>query len=211
MKQTAQTRVAPITQLPRPKHAIIFPMLCTTLVSATLFLSGCGHTQPAGSNGSASSAQEAGSQTEQATKTDANNNTASATDEAANAAAQLAARIKEKEAAGMLVLKGTLHQYSRDELLKVQNGPQEVIDILEDSMYVVFVLDEPSELELRSGDGTGFSTQEVHMVHLRNYQGELPQTDKQLYLAINPNSTHFPSDVSLPLGEPRTNEYELLS
>lgn len=131
--------------------------------------------------------------------------------------------IADARAAGLDVYSGTMRVLKPEDLLALQgydsfpNGP-------ETGYYVVLVLDEGTEVTARNGDGQGSSTRPAQLIeiahHTRdNYGYEYEQGDPATYLerdgvpttiAVDPDETWFPSDTSLPLGEPRCHSAQIL-
>ena len=70
------------------------------------------------------------------------------------------------------------------------------------------MLDQPQVMELRDSDGT--SAGEVRMIKINS--ADLSQYDGQhLTFSIDPDSTYWPGDTSLPLGQPSTTDVHILN
>lgn len=123
--------------------------------------------------------------------------------------------IADARAAGLDVYSGTMRVLKPEDLLALQgydsfpNGP-------ETGYYVVLVLDEGAEVTARNGDGQGSSTRPAQLIEIAHstrddygYQSEqgnpttyLERDGVPTTIAVDPDETWFPSDTSLPLGEP---------
>lgn len=72
------------------------------------------------------------------------------------------------------------------------------------------MLDPAQSVTARSGDGQGSYSGETMMIDVTYAQG-LEQYDGQhVTFSIDPNNTWWPSDTSLPLGQPRTDDVHIL-
>lgn len=76
--------------------------------------------------------------------------------------------------------------------------------------YYLIVLDEPQTMDLRSGDGLGSRGGEVHLVDVSYAEAIAQYAGQHLTFSIDPGRTYWPSDASLPLGEPRTEDVHIL-
>ena len=115
--------------------------------------------------------------------------------------------ITQKQQEGMVVLEGIIRVFLFDELLAYQGNPN--VGYTSDETFYIFILDTPQSIEFVSGDGQGMRTGDVTMIQLATTDVS-SYVNQHVTVAINPKKTWFPSDVSLPLGEPRSTEYEIL-
>ena len=111
-----------------------------------------------------------------------------------------------------IVFTGTINEYSYDEVVALQGVPDpnknEYTDTSE--RYVLIVLDKPQVMKLTNGDNLGgLRSDEVRMIstgrEFSKYYGQ------HLTFSIDPNNTYWPSDTSLPLGQPVTSDIHILN
>lgn len=108
-----------------------------------------------------------------------------------------------------IVFTGTLGAYSYSEVLALQglDDPNPGSD--QGETYWLIVLDAPQNMTLRSYGGNGYEGQ-VSIVNVTG-AGGLEQYDGQrLTVSIDANSTWWPSDTSLPVGQPSTDDIHIL-
>ena len=110
-----------------------------------------------------------------------------------------------------IVFRGTLGAYSYNEVLALQgqSDPNPGSDMGE--TYYLIVLDEPQTMNLRSGDGLSSRDGEVHLVNITYAEGIAQYVGQSMAFSIDPERTYWPSDTSLPLGEPSTDDVHVLS
>lgn len=125
-------------------------------------------------------------------------------------------RVAQAQDAGLTVLEGTLRVLEASELLEMQ-GMQDIAEWLDDGLtYVVLELDEETELTVTAGDNSGLVEGSASMVALRpvTSQGwtvyDWGDNGAHARVAINPRMTWWPSDVSLPINQPRSSDYLVL-
>jgi|GEM_PF-4956167 len=136
---------------------------------------------------------------------------------AASSQAEHDAAIAEAQNKGRVVLSGTVRVVNGRELCEMHNidietlfGDQAARE--EQTTYIIVMLDEETSLECMSGDGTGLRTDTATMISLtkqdpvwwREHEGE------RVLIAISPTETWWPSDASLPVGEPRTPHVQVI-
>lgn len=110
-----------------------------------------------------------------------------------------------------IVFRGTLGAYSYSEVLDLQGQSDPNPGSDRGETYYLIVLDTPQTMELRSGSGQGSYEGEVRLIDV-SYAGEAAQyAGQNLVFSIDPDQTSWPSDTSLPLGEPRTSDIHVLS
>lgn len=110
-----------------------------------------------------------------------------------------------------IVFRGTLGAYSYSEVLALQGqaDPNPGSDMGE--TYYLIVLDAPQKMGLRGSDPTaGLREGEVHLVDATYAKGMAQYVGQTLVFSIDPNKTYWPSDTSLPLGEPGTEDIHVL-
>ena len=107
-----------------------------------------------------------------------------------------------------IVFRGTLGAYSYDEVVALQGEPDPNAEIADTSeVYWLILPDEPQAMSLGSSGGGGFTEGVVDMISVTYSQGleQLKQYEGQQHVfSIDPNTTWWPSDTSLPLGKPLT-------
>lgn len=105
-----------------------------------------------------------------------------------------------------IVFRGTLNSYSYDEIVALQGEPDPNAEWADTSEVFWLILpDEPQAMSLGSSGGGGFTEGTVDMISVTYAQGleGLKQYEgQQLIYSIDPNTTWWPSDTSLPLGKP---------
>ena len=143
-----------------------------------------------------------------------------AASQAASDAEQQAAHeeaVREAEADGLVVLTGTVHIMTARELSTYQGVELEQIygdmaSDVENDAYVIVELDEATTFDAMSGDGMGLRPDEATMVWIQNQDlGRWASRDGQkITIGIKSAETWWPSDASLPLGEPRTRNVRVI-
>lgn len=125
-------------------------------------------------------------------------------------------RVAQAQDAGLTVLEGTLRVYEASELLDMQ-GMQDIAEWLDDGLtYVVLELDEETELTVTAGDNSGLVEGGASMIALRPVaspgwrSNDWSDNGAHARVAINPRMTWWPSDVSLPINQPRSSDYLVL-
>lgn len=115
-----------------------------------------------------------------------------------------------------IVLTGTVGTYDYDEIIALQGQPDPNSwdgSSVEDSRsltYRVIVLDTPQDLNLNSGSGDSYSTHEALMINLY-YIDDIGQYEGQnITFSIDPATTWWPSDTSLPFGQPIAGDIHIL-
>lgn len=110
------------------------------------------------------------------------------------------------EKMGLLVVSGTMHRVDRQALLDLQGIEDPNPGTDDASVYAVFVPDEPCEITATSGDGMGTSTGQASMFLVDSRGDESSwgaYKDQRVTVALDGTHLHWPSDTSLPVGEPR--------
>ncbi len=133
--------------------------------------------------------------------------------EAAVPAPEPSAPVQETEAVtdgDRLVFSGTIDTYSYDEVVALQGQPDPNGQWADrGSTYRLIVLDTPQDMELRTADG--YKSGQVRLINVTG-AGDLSAYDGQsLTFSIDPDSTYWPGDTSLPLGQPSTVDVHILN
>ena len=110
---------------------------------------------------------------------------------------------------GKIEFTGTIDTYSYEEVVELQGSPDPNAPWSDTSAeYRLIVLDTPQEMELQGLDAP--RSGEVRLIDVTYAEG-LEQYDGQhLTFRIDPEKTYWPSDSSLPLGQPSTREIEIV-
>ena len=112
-----------------------------------------------------------------------------------------------------IVFVGTLNSYTYDEVLALQDesdpnpGPY---NVERGWTFHLIVLDTPQTMNLRNGSGEGSRDGIVSIISVSDAAGMEQYDGQHLIFSIDPSQTWWPSDVSLPLGEPRTGDVHVL-
>ena len=109
-----------------------------------------------------------------------------------------------------IVFTGTLGSYSYAEVLALQglsNDPNPGSD--QSKIFRLIVLDTPQNMTLRSYDDNE-QEGEVSVIDVTNAEGLDQYVGQQLTMSIDPDRTHWPSDSSLPIAQPRTYEVQII-
>ncbi|MCI8517352.1 MAG: FecR domain-containing protein [Hungatella sp.] len=111
-----------------------------------------------------------------------------------------------------IVFTGTLGNYTYNEVLALQgvSDPNPGYSDPNETMWLI-VLDTPQSMKLREHGGDEYSEQLVvslisvwDISELEQYDGE------HMIFSIDPSETYWPSDTSLPLGQPGTRDVNVL-
>lgn len=111
-----------------------------------------------------------------------------------------------------IVFGGTINLYTYDQVVSLQGYPDPNEPWSDKSKtWRLIVLDAPQAMTIGSADPTaGLGTVNVSMIDVTSAPG-LSQYDGQHHtFSIDPNKTYSPSDTSLPLGSPKTNDVRVL-
>ena len=117
--------------------------------------------------------------------------------------------ITQEESAGRIVLTGTIGTYDYDTVVSLQGVPDYNGGAERGSMYRLIVLDEPQTLTLTGIDGP--QSGEARLISIQgagipdNYDGQT------VVFSIDPLVTYWPSDTSLPVGQPRTGDVHIMN
>ena len=111
-----------------------------------------------------------------------------------------------------IVFTGTIDTYSYEEVIALQGCPDPNAPWSDPSQtFHLIVLDTPQEMELQSGDPVGAPRSDTVRVISVAYAEGLEQYDGQhLTFSIDPEATYWPSDTSMPVGQPGTRDVHIL-
>ena len=120
--------------------------------------------------------------------------------------------IRELESAGNYVLQGTMYYVSYYDLLSLQgiSDPNPGSSYGKDSYYAVLVLDSPQTLSFMAGDGDGTRSGQVSLINITDLADAAGYNGTRMMVALNPGNYYWPSDVSVPVGEPRGSGCEII-
>lgn len=120
--------------------------------------------------------------------------------------------IQELESAGNYVLQGTMYYVSYYDLLSLQgiSDPNPGSSYGKDSYYTVLVLDSPQTLSFMAGDGDGTRSGQVSLINITDLADATGYNGTRMMVALNPGNYYWPSDVSVPVGEPRGSGCEII-
>ena len=109
-----------------------------------------------------------------------------------------------------IVFTGTLGAYSYSDVLALQEIPDPNPGSDQGETYWLIVLDTPQGMTLRSGDGSGSYEGEVSLIDVTGADGLEQYIGQSLTVSIDADDTWGPSDTSLPMGQPRTSDVNVL-
>lgn len=124
---------------------------------------------------------------------------------------KIQAMIREEKNAGRLVLDGKIRVLTYMQVLDVQgiDDPNpEHSDSNEE--YIIFILAKPQKITARSSGGMYMTTRQVKVMCLPDYDYVRKYDGKNVTISVDLDETMFPSDVSLPLGEPMSTKFKIL-
>lgn len=109
-----------------------------------------------------------------------------------------------------IVFRGTIREYSYDEVLALQNLPDPNPSSGNKSeVFRLIVLDIPQNMTLRGLED--LIEGEVSMINVSSAPGLESYYNQPLIFSIDPQNTYWPSDTSLPLGQPSTGDLKILN
>ena len=115
------------------------------------------------------------------------------------------------EDGGKIVFQGTINNYSYDQVLTLQGISDPNGGSPTSMSYQLIVLDTPQVMELRSGGDPGTQSGEVSIIRIHGNENLSQYHGQHLTFSIDPNQTYWPSDTSLPLGQPSTSDIKILN
>lgn len=119
--------------------------------------------------------------------------------------------IEKEKKEGKVVLEGIIKKMTYQEILELKNDSDpnpEYSDPNEE--FYIFLLAEPQEIAFQSGDGGGSSKRIVEMIKINEVDGITKHLGENINLSLDPNKTYWPTDTSLPLGQPSTSVFEVI-
>ena len=109
-----------------------------------------------------------------------------------------------------IVFTGTVNRYSYDEVIALQGMPDPNGQWADKSQsFRLIVLDTPQTMALMGEESLRSDT--VTLISVSYAEGLEQYNGQHLTFSIDPNTTYWPSDTSLPLGQPRTKDIHILN
>ena len=131
---------------------------------------------------------------------------------------------QEAVAQGYQVFKGTVRVCTAEELIKLQAIDIDPAAASGGGTYAVLVFDQDADVTGESADGSGQRTESCNMIGIAEYTdyqyfvveyGDLDECKnldgQHVVVAAKATDIVFPSDVSLPIGQPKANVSVFLS
>lgn len=118
-----------------------------------------------------------------------------------------------------IVLTGTVGTYNYDDIISLQGRPdpndfdERAVEYAQSRTYHVIVLDTPQTLRLRSFDpseGDNYTIHEALMINIEGTDNMNQYEGQHITFSIDPDATWWPTDTSLPLGQPSTGDIHVL-
>lgn len=111
-----------------------------------------------------------------------------------------------------IVFTGTVGTYSYEEVIALQGCPDPNAPWSDSSQtFRLIVLDTPQEMELQSGDPVGSPRSDtVRLISVAYAEGLEQYEGQHLTFSIDPKATYWPSDSSMPVGQPSTKDVHVL-
>lgn len=72
------------------------------------------------------------------------------------------------------------------------------------------MLDSPQTLSFMAGDGDGTRSGQVSLINITDLADAAGYNGTRMMIALNPGNYYWPSDVSVPVGEPRGSSCEII-
>ena len=112
-----------------------------------------------------------------------------------------------------IVFTGTIDTYSYEEVIALQGCPDPNAPWSDSSQtFHLIVLDTPQEMELQSGDPVGSPRSDtVRLISVAYAEGLEQYDGRHLTFSIDPKATYWPSDTSMPVGQPGTRDVHVLN
>lgn len=195
------------------KKALVATAIMTACMCALIAIAGC--SSPSDSSSQAKPEEAAPTQTAPANDPQAVETPSKADQEAA---AKQAA-IENAKDLGFQVFDGTIHVCTDEELIKLQGKDIDPAAFGQPGTFAVIVFDSPTDVIGMGADGSGERTETANMMGLASstQYGSSGDIDtwkaldgKRATVAAQARDIWFPSDVSLPIGEPSTSEAKVI-
>lgn len=115
-----------------------------------------------------------------------------------------------EQAAGRIVLTGTIGTYDYDSVVSLQGVPDYNGGGERGKTWRLIVLSAPTTITANNGDGFGSRADEARMIRVDSAGIDSAYDGQTVTFSIDPNSTWWPSDTSMPVGQPSTNDIHIL-
>lgn len=115
-----------------------------------------------------------------------------------------------------IVLTGSVGTYGYDEIVELQGEPdanafdERWMEYAQSRTYRVILLDTPQFLRLHSGADDDYFSSEARMISIEEADGMEQYEGQHITFSIDPAHSYWPSDTSLPLGQPITEDIHVL-
>lgn len=112
-------------------------------------------------------------------------------------------KIEEEKASGRMVIEGTLFYLSYMQVLDMQQLPNPNPEYIPEGVYVILTF--PSQ-QIEAHDAGSAETRmgSANMILLSEFERDPEYDGAEVAVSIDPNMIYWPSDVSVPIGQPRT-------
>lgn len=108
-----------------------------------------------------------------------------------------------------IVFKGTIDTYNYKEVIELQGCPDPNGEWSDHNQtFRLIVLDTPQTMELQGVDGP--RSGEVRLIAVSYAEGLEKYDGQHQTFSIDPRATYWPSDTSMPVGQPSTNDVKVL-
>ena len=111
-----------------------------------------------------------------------------------------------------IVFTGTIGTYSYEQVIELQGCPDPNAPWTDPNQtFRLIVLDTPQEMELQPGDPVGSPRSDtVRLISVAYAEGLEQYEGQHLTFSIDPANTYWPSDTSMPVGQPSTRDVHVL-
>lgn len=114
-----------------------------------------------------------------------------------------------EQAAGRIVLNGTVGTYDYDSVVSLQGVPDYNGGSARGRTWRLIVLTSPQTITANNGDGFGSRADEARMIRVDGAGIDSAYDGQTVTFSIDPNSTWWPSDTSMPVGQPGTSDIHI--
>lgn len=112
---------------------------------------------------------------------------------------------QKEQADGRIVLTGTVNTYSYEAVIELQGSPDPNAAWADPSRtYRLIVFDAPVKIFAKNGDGMGSREGTAYALRVDRAQIPVGYDGTEITFSVSPETIWWPSDTSLPLGQPST-------
>ncbi|KAB0578642.1 hypothetical protein EI53_00431 [Fusobacterium naviforme] len=123
-------------------------------------------------------------------------------DSSAHPEEEIQQKIRDAENSGLVVLRGRLREMTYAQVLELQNKRDPNPGYSDpDEKMLIFELTEPREIAFRTYDDR-LSPHTVRIIRIWGSQELSAYYDREVVMSFDPSDTYWPSDTSVPLGQP---------